>query len=430
MAAQVQQAFAQSMAALPAAQAYWVALSGGLDSMVLAHLASKNLPAVRLLHINHGLSLNAQCWQQQVERWAEQMGLPCVCIAVDVDRQAASLERAARDARYGAFASTLGPAEALLLAHHRDDQAETLLLRLLRGSGLKGLTAMAPVRTLGQGHLLRPLLSIGRAQLAAYAQHHSLVWVEDESNSEQRFDRNWLRHSLIPLLGTRWPAASEQLAHTCARLRDEQELLDTYLAEDFRSGEARQERLGHSLLLAPLLRGSNLRRNALLRYWFNQLAILAPSQAVMAQMQRLLTSRPDSEACVTWGQWQLRRFAGRLYVLPQLPQPTRQWQAQWHTAQTLVMANGSQLSACADGSGLAAGTYSLRLRQGGERAHPQGRAHSQLLKKLLQETQLEPWLRDCVPLIYRGENLVAVGDLWIEREFLIVDGVRPQWRFG
>lgn len=418
------------MAALPAAQAYWVGLSGGLDSMVLAHLASKNLPSVRLLHINHGLSLNAHLWQQQVERWAQQMGLPCVSIVVDVDQQAASLEQAARDARYGAFAATLGPAEALLLAHHRDDQAETLLLRLLRGSGLKGLTAMAPARTLGQGHLLRPLLGIGRAQLEAYALHHNLLWVEDESNSAQRFDRNWLRHNLIPLLGTRWPAAQEQLAHTCDRLREEQQLLDAYLAEDFCSCQPRQERLGHSLLLAPLLRGANARCNALLRYWFNQLEVLAPSQAVMAQMQLLLTSRQDSEACVTWGQWQMRRFAGRLYVLPQMPQLQRHWQAQWHTAQPLVMANGSVLSACADSNGLAAGSYTVRLRQGGERAHPQGRAHSQVLKKLLQDAQLEPWLRDCVPLIYRGENLVAVGDLWIEREFSHATGVRPQWCFG
>ncbi|MEY4588567.1 MAG: tRNA lysidine(34) synthetase TilS [Pseudomonadota bacterium] len=410
------------MAALPAAQGYWVAISGGLDSMVLAHLALRSLAGVRLLHINHGLSPHAQAWQQQVETWAKAQGIPCKSLAVSVDKNSASLEAAARAARYAAFEHTLAAGEALLCAHHRDDQAETLLLRLLRGSGLKGLGGMAPARRLGAGLLLRPLLAASRAELHAYAQAFQLPWVEDESNQDERFQRNWLRHQLMPQLSERWPTAAAQLAQTCLRLQEEQSLLETYLADDLAALSPRPERLGHSLLLKP---SAPERRRSLLRYWFNQLGLLPPSQAVLHQMEQLIHSRIDSEACVTWGQWQLRRYNGRLYVLPQLPPMPAHWHAQWHTNSPLplVMPNGLQVTAAPQPNGFPAATYTLRLRQGGERSHPAGRTHSQTLKKLMQEAELEPWLRGVIPLVYQGDCLVAVGDLWVEQGFVVAGGL-------
>lgn len=421
--------FVESMAALPKAQAYWVALSGGLDSMVLAHMASLSFTNVRLLHINHGLSPNAHTWQQHVQTWANMRSLACTCISVQVDTQAASLEAAARSARHAAFAATLSPGEAILCAHHRDDQAETVLLRLLRGSGLKGLAAMVPARPLGAGMLLRPLLGISRAELELYAQENELPWVEDESNQHERFDRNWLRHSLIPQLATRWPAAKEQLALTAARLHQEQTLLETYLAADLACGSPRKERLGHSLLITVLNSGTQERRRSLLRFWFGQLGLLMPSHAVLSQMEQLIESRIDSEAMVTWGPWQLRRFAGRVYVLPQLPSTPRTWQSNWNTQTSLTMLNGSHISAKTCEQGLPPGEYCLRLREGGERSHPAARAHSQTLKKLLQEVALEPWLRELIPLVYRQGKLVAVGDLWIEKGVGVAGGIELQWRF-
>ncbi|HNG61034.1 MAG TPA: tRNA lysidine(34) synthetase TilS, partial [Cellvibrionaceae bacterium] len=249
------------------AQGYCVALSGGLDSMVLAHLAKTYLPQVRLLHINHGLSPFADQWQQQVEHWAAEQNLPCHSQRVLVARQGESLEAAARKARYAVFEATLSPGEALLCGHHLNDQAETFFLRLLRGSGLAGLTGMAPARPIGAGVLLRPLLGLERGALLAYAQAQGLTWVEDESNSDERFERNWLRHSLLPQLTSRWPKAAAQVANTCLRLQEEQQLLQEYLASDLASCSPRPERLGHSLDLTCLQQGSSARRNSLLRLW-------------------------------------------------------------------------------------------------------------------------------------------------------------------
>lgn len=417
------------MAAAKPAQGYWVALSGGLDSVVLAHLAKNHLPAVRLLHINHGLSPSANQWQQQVEHWAAQQQLPCLSLRVEVPRQGVSLEAAARQARYAAFAATLGPGEALLCGHHLNDQAETFFLRLLRGSGLAGLTGMAPARPMGRGVLLRPLLGLARGQVHAYAQAHGLTWVEDESNQDERFERNWLRHSLLPLLHSRWPQAATQVANTCERLREEHQLLQEYLACDLAACNPRPERLGHSLDLTCLQQGSRARSNSLLRLWFSQLNVLPPSHAVLGQMALLINSRVDSEACVNWGQWQLRRFAQRLYVLPHLMPLAPDWQAPWHTQTPLQLPNGSWLSAQPQATGLAPGAYTLRLRQGGERSHPNNRAHSQTLKKLLQEAGVEPWLRNQLPLLYQGDQLVAVGDLWLERGFSTAQGVGLSWHF-
>lgn len=422
--------FVESMAALPSAQGYWVALSGGLDSMVLAHLALRFLPSVRLIHINHGLSPHALLWQQQVEAWAQANNIAYKSVCVSVDKQTASLEAAARSARYAVFEQTLAENEALLCGHHLNDQAETLLLRLLRGSGLRGLASMAPARALGAGLLLRPLLNFSRAQLHDYAQAWQLPWVEDESNKDLKFERNWLRNELIPQIRARWPSASQQLAQTCLRLQEEHNLLQEYLTADLIACAPRSERLGHSLLVAPLSLGSVPRRRSLLRLWFTSLALTLPSQAVLQQMEQLIDSRQDSEGCVSWGRWQLRRFAGRLYVVPQIPPLPAHWQAHWDTQIPLAMPNGASISAQLSSQGLAPGVYDLRLRQGGERAHPALRAHSQTLKKLLQEVALEPWLRGLIPLVYQGDCLVAVGDLWVEREFWVAGGVKLVWEFN
>jgi tRNA(Ile)-lysidine synthase len=418
------------MAALPSAQGYWVALSGGLDSMVLAHLALRFLPSVRLIHINHGLSPHALIWQQQVEAWARANNVAIKSVCVRVDKQTASLEAAARSARYAVFEQTLAEGEALLCGHHLNDQAETMLLRLLRGSGLKGLASMAPARALGAGVLLRPLLGLSRAQLQAYAQVWALPWVEDESNQDLRFERNWLRNELIPQITARWPSASQQLAQTCLRLQEEHALLHEYLASDLAACAPRPERLGQSLLLAPLGAGSAARRRSLLRLWFAQLELLPPSQAVLQQMEQLIDSRQDAEGCVGWGRWQLHRFADRLYAVPQIPLLAAHWQTRWDTQTPLRMPNGASISAQPCEKGLVPGVYDVRLRQGGERCHPAWRAHSQTLKKLLQEAALEPWLRGLMPLLYENDCLVAVGDLWVERGFCVAGGVTLNWQFN
>jgi tRNA(Ile)-lysidine synthase len=417
------------MQALPQAQRYWVACSGGLDSTVLLHLAARlGLPQLQVVHVHHGLSPHADAWQHQVQAQAAHWGLPFQSLQVAVSRRG-SLEEAAREARYAAFAQCLAAGDVLLVGHHQDDQAETLLLRLLRGAGLRGLGAMAEVRPLGQGLLMRPLLGVSRGQLLAYAQQQGLRWVEDESNQQARFDRNWLRHNLLPGLQQRWPQAGAQLSQTAQLLREDAQLLEGYLQADLAALQAQAPvpRLGTCLPLAPLLAMSHHQRHSLLRLWLQQQGLLRPaSRAQQAQLELLLQSREDAQAIWALGALQVRRFAGQLYALPaHLPSPLL---AQpWQCPALCPLPGGAQLRAEPAALGLPAGPYRLQARLGGERCHPAGRGHSQSLKKCLQDVQLEPWLRPLVPLVYRESVLVAVGDLWINQGFAEAGGYQLRW---
>ncbi len=397
----------------------WVALSGGLDSTVLIQLIARIVPSVpvQVLHINHQLSPHASQWQAHCAELAESCGFPFICETVAVSRDGGGLEKAARDARYAAFERHLQPGDMLLMAHHQDDQAETLLLRLLRGAGVRGLGAMAEVRALGQGRLGRPLLGHSREELQEYAVEQHLRWVDDESNQSTSFDRNFLRHEILPLLKKRWPQLSGRWARTAELLQENQALLDEYAGEDLSVAHRRSERLGESIDLNACFAISKSRRNALLRYWVRSLGYSAPQQVHLDQVVQFFEAEEGATPLLAWGDCELRRFGGRLYLLPRLSPPGGTSQL-WNSAQPLVMADGSRLSATSAGSGLRANcSYHLGYRQGGERCQPHNRQHSQTLKKLLQEYRLEPWLRDRVPLIYAGDELAAVGDLWVCRGF-------------
>lgn len=391
----------------------WVAVSGGLDSMVLMHLAARVAVGVRVLHVNHQLSPHAQQWQQQVEASAKGLQLPFFGHVVKVETQGRGLEDAARQARYNAFSQCLVAGDSLLLAHHQDDQAETLLLRLMRGTGLAGMGAMAAQRPLGLGQLLRPLLGFSRRQLTAYAKAHAVPWVDDESNQNTHFDRNFLRVQVMPLLQHRWPAAAQQMRLASQRAQQDYALLQGFLQQQLPSLSPRRHRLGHSIDMAPLMALPPQHQQALLRTWLQQLGVTPPSDAQAQQLQALLHAKADATPLVAFGGMELRRFNNRLYALPPLPAIPKDWQAPWSQNTPVALPLGSFLPATPQALGLAAGSYWVRFRQGGERCQPQGRAHSQSLKKLLQAAQIAPWLRARVPLVYSGQQMVAVGDLWL-----------------
>lgn len=405
----------------------WVALSGGLDSCVLLHLLARMEPPVpvQVLHINHQLSPLAGEWQVHCKTLADTYGFPFVCASVEVARDGRGLEMAAREARYAAFERHMEPGDMLLMAHHRDDQAETLLLRLLRGTGVRGLGAMVPERPLGAGLAGRPLLLHSRVELQAYAQAENLQWVEDESNQSGDFDRNYLRLDVLPLLAKRWPGFTRRWAETAKLAQQNERLLQEYATEDLLAANQRQERLGQSVALDDLAKLSELRCNALLRYWIQTCGYRAPEQVHLEQIDQFFTAVEDAQPLLVWGDCELRRFAGRLYLLPRLAAMTPQ-NVMWNPVKTLTLADSSRLSAVESSAGLRADKhYHISLRQGGERCQPHNRAHSQTLKKLLQEYQLEPWLRDHIPLIYAGDQLAAVGDLWVCRDFFTEQA--PAW---
>ena len=274
------------------APAWHIALSGGLDSSVLLHLLARlsnreALPPLSAIHIHHGLQPVADAWPEHCRQVCAALGIPLQVRHVQV-ASGASLERAAREARYAALAAELGAGDVLLTAQHRDDQAETLLFRLLRGAGVRGLAGMPSSRRLGRGWLVRPLLDVSRRELEAYAQAEGLNWVEDPSNQDDRMARNYLRNRVMPLLAARWPQAQNNLARSAVHLREAQELLDDLARQDLAA--ARQDPAPFpwlplpSLALAPLVSLSPARQRNAMRHW------LAP-----------LTPLPDSDHWAGWG---------------------------------------------------------------------------------------------------------------------------------
>ncbi|MEX2963112.1 tRNA lysidine(34) synthetase TilS [Microbulbifer sp. TYP-18] len=389
----------------------WLAYSGGLDSTVLLHLLSRQGQLLQAVHVHHGLSANADAWSTHCAATTGAWGVPLREIRVCVDAADGGVEQGARNARYNAFAQLLESRDQLLMGHHADDQAETFLLRLMRGAGVEGLSAMPYSRALGAGLLLRPLLQVPRSQLLSYARRHRLQWIEDESNTELRFERNYLRQRVLPALNARWPA-TQRISVAASHLRESAQLLREVADADLEVCGRRAERLGESVALAELAALSAGRRNNLIRGWLH-LAGAAPLTAdQLAELWRqLVEAAADRSPVLEHGPVVFRRYRQRLYLTPQLPiAAPADTQQLWNGRDALSLPGGGCLS---PSPGWPPGDYMVRYRRGGERARPLGRQHSQALKKLLQEQGLEPWLRDRVPLVYEEERLLAVGDLFL-----------------
>lgn len=406
-----------------------VAFSGGIDSAVLLHAVAtinQRLPQplpVIALHVHHQLSTQADQWQQHCALFAKALGVDFIAQSVTVNSQGKGLEAAARDARYGVFTQYIQTGDVLLLGHHQQDQSETFLLRLLRGAGVRGLQAMPISRVLGAGHLWRPLLGATKTEITSYAQQHQLLWVDDESNAQEDYDRNFLRHRVVPLLRSRWPAADEQLTKTAARMVEAHALLNEMAETDIANLDQQPARWGCSVNFAEMQKLPQARRNNCIRYWCESIACAIPSADILAEMNTQFFSRTAllSSACVSWGGHEMRQFAGRLYILPILADFDAQTLVvEWDAKDTIQLGTAGSLKCVKEGGlslPLPQKNYSIRWRQGGERCTPSDRQHSQTLKKLLQEYGLETWLRDRVPLIYCGDELVAVGDLWVNKAY-------------
>jgi tRNA(Ile)-lysidine synthase len=413
----------------------WVAFSGGLDSTVLLHaLASLKLATpVLALHVNHQISPYANAWQEQCAASCRALQVEFHTETVALDICGRGVEDAAREARYAVFERYLKAGDLLLMAHHADDQAETVLLRLLRGAGPRGLAAMAQKRALGAGQLYRPLLNFTRAELHAYASSQQLCWIDDESNFDTHYDRNFLRQKVIPLLQNRWPTLPRQLQQTARLCADTEQLLVEFAAADLAQSDTRVERLGQSISLAALEQFSSARRHNVLRHWLRLQELDIPEQQHLVQFeQQLVNSRADAEAVVEWGETKLQTYRSRLYAMPRArakyPLKPQQIALSGQTSEILLPGNGHLQFVCQESSQSSSllrtdlENLTVRWRQGGERCQPAGRAHSQTLKRLLQEYGLEPWWREQLPLIYCGDSLAAVGDLWVCTDFLAPAG--------
>lgn len=414
--------FADWLEQLEAAPQILVGFSGGLDSTVLLHLLCELLPPERItaVHIHHGLSENADDWQQHAKALCQSLGVRLISESVVINEAGAGLESAARDARYTVFEKQLVKNGVLLLGHHADDQVETVLFRLLRGSGARGLSGIPQTRAVGTGHLIRPLLNKPKSSLQAYALSRQLCWIEDESNQQQQFDRNYLRNTVIPKLAQRWPGYVQGVMRSAEQSGQADQLADSVARADLALLDPRLERGGWSLDLTQMVELEPLRQKNLLRYWPEIYGLAALGQTFIDEViSSLLSAREDSEPKVLRADLQLCRYRQRLYLL------RRSGRAKadlglclfWSGDEPLVLPDGNLLIAEPTlGEGLRLNNVErleVRFRQGGERCKPLGREHSSSLKKLLQEYGLEPWWRERVPLFYLDQHLVAVGNLWV-----------------
>jgi tRNA(Ile)-lysidine synthase len=398
----------------------YVGFSGGLDSTFLLDALIATVPAARIcaVHVNHGLSPHSDDWQARCEAFCHDRGIDCRARRVRVVAAGEGLESAARRARYAVFEQVLEAGDLLLLAHHLDDQVETVLYRLLRGSGPRGLAGMPAERGLGRGTLVRPLLHVERHRLETWAREKGLTWIEDEANRDFAFDRNFLRHRLLPVIESRWPDYRQRLARSAGLCARSDDLAGEVAGADLPALGERPEKLGWSLDLGAFRRLTVARRENLLRHWVRDRGLGGPGHGVIESvLDDLLPARDDARPVVAWRGGSFRRYQGRLYLLPPLDPVAFPDQVTWDARSPLTLPDGGRLTAeKVDGRGLrlADGTDLLiGFRRGGERCTPEGRPGSAPLKKLAQEYCLPPWLRERVPLIHVGGSLAAVGDSFV-----------------
>ena len=405
------------VAALPDAACYVVAYSGGVDSHVLLHLLANQRDALRAplmsVHVDHGIHSQSGEWRAHCERACAQLNIPFYALHTDGGAgPGESPEAAARSARYRALAEWLPEGAALLTAQHREDQAETLLLQLFRGAGPRGLSAMPASAPFGGGFLLRPLLDMTRANIMAWAQTHDLSWIEDPSNTDTRYDRNLLRHELLPQLRERWPGLSTVLARAAAHQSEQAGLADALAEVDLSVCHSAG---GDRLLQSALKLLEPARQRNLLRYWIHQRGFTMPSQAVLERIrEEMLFSRDDAQPVVHWGEAELRRFRGELYLMQALPTHDATQCIHWDLHDTLELntAGGVLSAKPVTGEGLhlpdGCSTFDIRFRRGGESLRLPGAPHHHKLKNLLQERGVPDWERERLPLLYAGDTLAAI----------------------
>jgi tRNA(Ile)-lysidine synthase len=414
---------------------YVIALSGGLDSTVLAAALAQTREAhgkaLLAVHVDHQLQPESAAWTEHCRDLAAGLGIEFATERVDVDPNSGSgLEAAARAARYEALAEHLQPGDWLLSAHHRDDQAETLLMNLMRGSGPAGIAGIGLINPFGRGWLVRPLIDVSRTALEDYAADSKLPCVADPSNDDRRFDRNYLRHEILLRLEQRWPGVTSRLAKSASLAGEAATLLADLADLDLCSIGDRPERINIDGLLAL----SEPRQRNLLRYAIRQAGLPAPPTAQLnAVLQELVTAREDAQPLVTWPGAEARRYRGKLYVLPAGGEAALATEPQCFGSSPLELADGLGTLKLAPGAapGLSQTVIeqglTVRYRRGGEEIQPVGHAHTRKLKKLLQEEGVVPWMRERIPLVYSGDDLVAVADFWIAAGAASSPGTGVHW---
>ena len=426
-------------------------LSGGVDSVVLLDILRRVARRLRFrlsaLHVNHQLSPHARRWEAFCRSLCRARGIPFLSVKVRV-RRGDSLEAAARAARYAVFARQ--DCDCVVLAHHRDDQVETLLLQLLRGAGVKGLAAMPAIRKAkgerrkAEGDpspithhpspgILRPLLDVTREEILKYAKQRKLKWIEDESNADIYFQRNYLRHEVLPVIARRFPAYRVTLARAAGHLAEAARVLDEIAAAD---GAGMVE--GGTLAVDALRRLPPARARNLLRCFLAGHGLGMPvADRLQEALRQVLSAKQDARVLVELGDFALRRHAGRLHLVRSGSAPPGHYEKLWRGEKEMALPELGGVLTLVPGSGggvnrarLRGRAITIRLRRGGERLQPDCRRPRRSLKNLLQEARIPPWERERLPLIFCGEKLVWAPGIGVDCAFQAARGeaaLRPAW---
>lgn len=418
-----------------------VGLSGGVDSIalldILAALAKQMSFTLSAVHVNHGISNNAAAWSQFCCDLCYAYGIPITVSYLTIKKErGTSLEAVAREKRYEVFNHLR--ADYLVLAQHQDDQAETLLLQLLRGAGVKGLSAMPVIRKQPADRapsILRPLLEVSRRQIEIYAHQRQLDWIHDESNDNITYNRNFLRHKILPAISKRYPNYAGTLQRTSRHMAEASQLLDE-LAEI----DAQHAVISGNLRIAAVRKLNRPRAKNLLRYILQQRNVKFPSAAKLEDiLNQFFNASMDAQLHIVFGDTELRCYKGSVYILPKRKLSVNRKLFKWQGEACLILKalGGSIQFTHERGRGLSRekilqALVTIRTRQGGEHYQPSCNRPRRSLKKLFQEAGIPPWERYTLPLLYCGEKLAWVPGIGADCEFQARSneiGIVPEWRF-
>lgn len=411
-------------------------LSGGMDSVVLLHALSSICAVnpsykLRAIHVNHQLQSSADDWQKFCNALCQKWQVPFESVTVDVDaKKGEGVEAAARKARYSAFKNKLSPSDILLTAHHLDDQIETVFLKLLRGTGVDGAAGIRPITTFNGHYLLRPLLNVHRTSLEAYAKQNHLQWINDPSNEETIYDRNYLRHEILPVIEKRWPAYRQTIRRFSHHMQHVSELLQQIAQQDFKTVYDAEKQC---LNIDELIKLSLPRRHNTIRFWIKQHSETIPGVELLNQINTAIIAREDASPVVKWANVELRRFKNGLYLLNEpLQKTTKDFSVtlqNWQPGEKIMIPGYGFLSLVEtrkEGlkpSCLANAELTIKFRQGGERCTPVSRHKSQTLKKIFQEYNIPPWKRNSIPLVYINQEIAAAVGVFYCKPFAAEDEV-------